>query len=185
MTTDVQDQDMKHQEADSIIRNYAIGSMVPSLLPVPMLDLAVVTGVQLKMIHSLTQIYGVPFKKELARSAMASLLGGTVALSVARVASSAIKAFPIVGSMVGALSMPVVNGGSTYAIGKVFEQHFEAGGTLLSFDPIQMREYFKQQFEEGKKVVAAAAADAPAAAAPAANDKAAPVDAKAAKVGKA
>ncbi len=163
--TEVQNQDSKRQEADTIVRNYAIGSMVPSLLPVPMLDLAVVTGVQLKMLHSLTQIYGVPFKKDLARSAMASLLGGTVALSLARVTSSAIKAVPVVGSLIGAFSMPVVNGASTYAIGKVFEQHFETGGTLLTFDPVQMREYFKQQFEEGKKIVSAAqeASKAPAA----------------------
>jgi uncharacterized protein (DUF697 family) len=156
VNTEVENKDQKSQESDRIIRNYAIGSMVPCLLPIPVLDLAVVTGVQLKMLHSLAQIYGVPFKKELGRSAIASLLGGTVALSTARVVSSAVKAVPVVGSIVGAFTMPVVNGGSTYGVGKVFEQHFESGGTLLNFDPIQMRDYFNQQFEEGKKFVSAA-----------------------------
>lgn len=145
---------LRQEEADRIVRNYAIGSMVPSLLPVPMLDLAVVTGVQLKMLHSLAETYGVPFKEELGRSAITALLGGTVALSAARVVSSAVKAVPVVGSLVGAFTMPVVNGASTYAVGKVFEQHFSTGGTLLDFDPVQMRDYFQKQFEEGKKIVA-------------------------------
>jgi uncharacterized protein (DUF697 family) len=148
----------KSEEASKVIRNYALGSVVPSLLPIPLVDLAVVTGVQLKMIHSLAQIYGVPFKEELGRSSITALVGGTAALSTARVVSSAVKAVPGVGSIIGAASMPVVNGGSTYAIGKVFMQHFESGGTLLSFDPAKVREHFKKEFEEGKAMIASAQA---------------------------
>ncbi len=148
----------KSEEANKVIRNYVLGSIVPSLLPVPMLDLAIVTGVQLKMLHSLANIYDVPFKEELARSSITALLGGTAALSMARVISSAVKAVPIVGSLAGAFSMPVVNGGSTYAIGKLFVQHFESGGTMLSFDPSKVREHFKKVFEAGKAVIASAKA---------------------------
>ncbi|HLA36005.1 MAG TPA: DUF697 domain-containing protein [Rhodocyclaceae bacterium] len=148
----------KAEQAGKIIRNYSLGSVVPSLLPVPMLDLAVVTGVQLKMLHSLAQNYGVEFKEEFGRSAIASLVGGTMALSAARVASSAVKAVPGIGSLIGAATMPVVNGGTTYAIGQVFKQHFESGGTFLTFDAAKVREYFEQQLKEGKAVVAAAQA---------------------------
>lgn len=148
----------KSGQADKIVRNYSLGSIVPSLLPVPMVDLVAVAGIQLKMLHSLAQTYGVEFKEELGRSAIASLIGGTVALSVARVASSAVKAIPVIGSMVGAVTMPVVNGGTTYALGKVFIQHFESGGTFLTFDAAKVREYFEQQFKEGKAMVSAAMA---------------------------
>jgi uncharacterized protein (DUF697 family) len=159
MNTEVQNvTSEKSEEARKIIRNYALGSIVPSLIPVPLVDLMVVTGVQLKMLHSLANLYGVPFKEELGRSAITALIGGTVALSTSRVVSSAIKSVPGIGSLVGALSMPVVNGGSTYAIGKVFMMHFESGGTMLSFEPEKVREHFKKEFEAGKAVVASAQA---------------------------
>jgi uncharacterized protein (DUF697 family) len=146
----------KSEQADKIVRNYSLGSIVPSLLPVPMLDLVAVTGIQLKMLQSLAHTYGVEFKQEFGRSAMTSLIGGTVALSTARVVSSAVKAIPIVGSLVGAAVMPVVNGSTTYAIGKVFTQHFESGGTFLTFDAAKVRAYFEAQLKEGKAMITAA-----------------------------
>jgi uncharacterized protein (DUF697 family) len=146
----------RRDEANSIVRNYALGSIVPSLMPVPMLDLGLVTAIQLKMLHSLANTYGVPFREELSRSAITALIGGTVALSMARVMSSAVKVIPGVGSIVGMASMPVVNGGTTYAIGKVFVQHFESGGTFLTFDPSKVREYFEKELAQGKSIIAAA-----------------------------
>jgi uncharacterized protein (DUF697 family) len=136
----------RSEQASKIIRNYSLGSMVPSLIPVPLLDLAAVTGIQLKMLHSLSQVYGVEFKEELSRAAISSLIGGTVALS----------AIPGIGSLVGAATMPVISGGTTYALGQVFTQHFESGGTFLSFDAAKVRAYFEQQLAEGKALVAAA-----------------------------
>ena len=56
--------------------------------------------------------------------------------------------------------MPVINGATTYAVGKVFTQHFESGGTFLTFDAAKVREYFETQFKEGKSFMASA--DAPA-----------------------
>jgi hypothetical protein len=32
----------------------------------------------------------------------------------------------------------------------VFITHFEAGGTLLGFDPQKVRDYFKSEFEKAK-----------------------------------
>ena len=145
-------------QAAKIVRNYSLGSVVPSLIPVPMIDLAVVTGIQLKMLHSLAHVYGIEFKEEFGRSAIASLIGGTVALSTARVVSSAVKAIPAIGSLVGAVTMPVINGGTTYAIGKVFTQHFESGGTFLTFDAAKVREHFEKELKEGKATVSAAMA---------------------------
>jgi uncharacterized protein (DUF697 family) len=159
MNTVVEKEPLSRSEQSSkIVRNYAIGTMVPSLIPVPMLDLVVVTGIQLKMLHSLSQVYGVEFKEDLGRASIASLIGGTVALSASRVVASAVKAIPGIGSLVGAATMPVVSGGTTYALGQVFTQHFESGGTLLDFDAAKMRQYFEQQFVEGKAMVAAAKA---------------------------
>ena len=52
--------------------------------------------------------------------------------------------------------MPVFAGASTYAIGKVFIQHFESGGTFLDFEPAKVRAYFSQQFDKGRDLASEA-----------------------------
>ena len=54
----------------------------------------------------------------------------------------------------GIISVPIIGGAFTHATGKVFVLHFEAGGTLLDFDPHKMRRYFKEEFERAKNTVA-------------------------------
>src|SRR5271169_5928031 len=49
--------------------------------------------------------------------------------------------------------MPSLPAAFTYAVGKVFVQHFASGDTFLDFDPKTVREYFARRFEEGKLVV--------------------------------
>jgi hypothetical protein len=70
------------------------------------------------------------------------------------VAASLAKAVPFFGSTLGYLTLPLLGGASTYAVGRVFLQHFESGGTFLTFDPEQVRDYFAEQFEAGKLMVA-------------------------------
>ncbi len=47
-----------------------------------------------------------------------------------------------------------LSGASTYAIYKVFIQHFESGGTFLDLDPSKVKSYFSEQFTKGKAVAA-------------------------------
>ena len=83
------------------------------------------------------------------KTIIGGLLGSLVPAGLARGASSLIKAIPGVGTVLGVLAAPVFTTASTYAVGKVFIQHFEAGGNVLNFDPEAMREHFKAEFEEG------------------------------------
>ena len=48
-------------------------------------------------------------------------------------------------SIAGVIALPGLAFASTYAIGKVFVLHFEAGGTLLDFDPLKMRAHFERE----------------------------------------
>ena len=58
------------------------------------------------------------------------------------------KGLPVIGTAIGALTMPVVSAGATWVIGKVFIQHFASGGTLLDFNPPDYREFIKTQREK-------------------------------------
>ncbi len=156
--------EQKLAAANKVVRNYSIGSVAPGLIPIPMLDLLALTSVQLKMLHSLSNVYGVPFSKNLGKEAITGLVGGVVPVSMTPMTASLVKMIPLVGQVAGAISMGTLGGASTYAIGKVFTQHFESGGTFLSFDPEKVRAYFASALEEGKKVVGGDAKAAPAAA---------------------
>ena len=48
--------------------------------------------------------------------------------------------------------MPVFSGAATWAIGKVFIQHFASGGTFLDFDPKKVKDYFMDLFKQGQEI---------------------------------
>ena len=56
-----------------------------------------------------------------------------------------VKGLPVIGTLVGTFTTPVLFAGATYIIGKVFIQHFTSGGTLLDFNPPDYREFIKAQ----------------------------------------
>jgi uncharacterized protein (DUF697 family) len=140
------------EEADRIVKKYMNWSFVGGLIPIPLADLATVSGIQAKMLYDLSELYGVEFKKEAAQSAVAALLGSVVPGVLTSTAFGAgLKFIPVIGTTLGVLTMPALSLGATYAIGRVFTAHFETGGTLLDFDPAKMREHFRAEFEAGKK----------------------------------
>lgn len=137
----------RRHEASSIIKTYMGWSAGAAFLPLPYVDLAAVTAIQVKMVADLAAIYEVPFSRNAVKSIVAGLIGSTLPSALARGASSLIKAIPGVGTFLGAVTAPAFSTASTYAIGRVFVQHFEAGGNILNFDPEAMRDHFKAEFE--------------------------------------
>ena len=138
--------------ANSVMKNYVIISMGAGLVPIPIFDVVALAGIQLKMLHSLTKFYHVEFSQNVGKSLIASLLGGILPTTAGISLASVVKVIPV-SLGIGMASTAVLGGAITYAVGKVFIQHFETGGTLLTFDPKAMREHFAREFEEGKQVV--------------------------------
>ena len=147
--------EQRHIEADRLVRNYSLGGTAVGLIPIPFVDMAGLVAIQLKMLHALARVYGIDFRADLGRSALASLLGGVLPSTMVApsLVASLSKLIPGVGQILGAGTQVVVGGAVTYAVGKVFMLHFASGGTLLTFDPETMRDYFEQQIEVGKEKV--------------------------------
>ncbi len=139
--------------SDKLIKKYALGAMGVGLIPLPLVDMIALTSLQLVLLSKLSKFYGIGFSKEKAKTLMGALLGSALPLASAGSIASIIKIIPIIGQTIGALTMPAVSGAATYAVGKVFVQHFESGGTFLDFDPAKVKEYFEEKFKEGKKIV--------------------------------
>ncbi|MCB0564413.1 MAG: OmpA family protein [Lewinellaceae bacterium] len=114
--------------------------------PFPLLDAASILGIQVWMLGRLARTYDLPFKKNLAKSIIGTLVGNIGSIG-------AVKLIPGLGSVLGGGMVAVSAGAATYGLGKLFTQHFSQGGTLLSFDPVKSQEYFRQLYEEGKATV--------------------------------
>lgn len=145
--------DVSKAEVDTVLKHHVLGAIGVGLLPLPVLDYVALTGIQLNLLRKLAQMYNVPFFKDTVKNIISPLVGAAMPGAVGiPLAASLIKFIPALGTTIGVLAMPVSCGASTYAIGKVFIQHFASGGTFLTFDPEKVKAYYAQMFEEGKQV---------------------------------
>jgi uncharacterized protein (DUF697 family) len=150
--SDEMSDERRDELASQEVDRFSLWSGAAGLIPLPLVDVAAVGGVQLMLLRRLSEIYGVPFSKNRGKSIIASLAGSilsaSTATTTAMTAGSLVKGLPGVGWAVGALTMPAMSAGATYVIGKVFIQHFASGGTLLDFNPPDYREFIKAQKEK-------------------------------------
>lgn len=140
----------KIAEAERLIKRHAAIALVVGAVPVPWFDLTVLVCLQLDLARRLARRYGVEWSDEAAKSAVAALVGGVFPVSLSTNLASFAKGVPVVGSIIGGASVAVIGAASTYAIGKVFVQHFESGNTMLTFDPEKVRAYYAEQVVQGK-----------------------------------
>jgi uncharacterized protein (DUF697 family) len=139
------------EQAEAIVKKYTNWSFVGGLIPVPFADTAAVSAIQMKMLYDLAKLYEVPFKTHAAQSVVGSLIGAVVPSMVASSAlGSSVKIIPVIGTTLGVLTMPALSLAATFAVGRVFTTHFEAGGTLFDLDPEKVREHFRAEFEAAK-----------------------------------
>jgi uncharacterized protein (DUF697 family) len=138
----------KQQEALQLVRKYMLWSAGAGLVPIPCFDMLAVVAVQLRMLKRLCALYGLNYSEQRAKSVVTSLIGG---IHAGLIACSMIRIIPILG-FASLAAIPAASGALTYAVGRVFIQHFECGGTLLDFDPAKVRKYFAEQYKEGRNI---------------------------------
>lgn len=142
--------------ANDIVNNHVALAMGAGLIPVPWLDFAAITAVQLKMGKELAKFYGIDFKEDQVKGIVVALIAAYTSTSAAAVTVSSLsKAIPGLGGVIGAVTLPAIAGGLTLAVGKVFIQHIESGGTFLSFNVADVQAGFLREVEKGKEVLSA------------------------------
>lgn len=135
--------------ADDSIDSHVLWAMGAGAIPLPILDVAAVTAIQLNMFKELCMIYQVDYNESFAKNLISSIAGATLA----RIGASFIKAIPGIGTLLGSVPMVVLSGASTYAIGQVFKQHLEIGGMMSSFSFENAQKIYNDAFERGKSYV--------------------------------
>ena len=144
----------RDEQASQVVDRFSLWSGAAGLVPIPIIDMAAIAGVQLQMLRRLSDIYAVPFSDNRGKSVITALAGAIIPHSTAQTAAmtfgSLMKSIPGIGTTVGALTQPVIAAGATFVIGRVFMKHFASGGTLLDFDPPDYKEFIKEQQEKVK-----------------------------------
>lgn len=136
----------RRQEAHKITVRRTLYAAGAGLIPIPIVDAAAILGIQALMIRDIAQVYEVEFKEQRVKSLITALVGDVAAIGL-------FKIVPGLGTFFGGASAAAAGAAATYALGEVFSQHFEQGGTLLDFDPAKSKEFFQKEFEKGKEVV--------------------------------
>jgi uncharacterized protein (DUF697 family) len=105
-------------------RNYAA---VGGLLPVPVVSIAGLTGINVRMVRQLSALYGVPFERDRTRSLIVGIIGGAVPAGLGSATSTALM-WVIPGGMLVGLGVSAVSAAAlTRGIGLVFIESFEGG----------------------------------------------------------
>lgn len=140
-------QSQKAQQAKALVNTFALGAGATALVPIPLVHGALVAGMQLTLLRRLASLYEVKFTDDLGKSLITALVAGgsTGALRTLTKGITGILGF------VAILGVGAVSSSATYAVGNVFIQHFESGGTLLTFDPEKVREHYEELYDKAPK----------------------------------
>lgn len=125
---------------------YALTSGAAATIPVPFVDIPVVTLVQGKMFQTIASIYQYPLDRK-SWAEITSSLGITLFSNIGR--RELVKLIPVYGSAVSS----VLTAATTYALGKTLTVYFEnlRSGKVLSDELFRI--VYKEQFEQGRSML--------------------------------
>jgi uncharacterized protein (DUF697 family) len=130
----------RRREAFRMVKMHTAWSVPGGMLPIPFSDVVIVTSLQLRMLARIARLYSVSFSREKGRLVIGALLLGlpqglSNAILAAMLAARSISVLAVgPGTIAGSLALGSLGATVTFALGQVFIEHFESGGTLLDFD---------------------------------------------------
>lgn len=134
--------------SDRIIQEHVLWSIGAGLVPLPILDIVAVSAIQLDMLKQLALLHEVRFSESEGKAWVSALAGNMIA----RIGANALKLIPGIGSIIGGISMSILAGASTYAIGQVAARHFASGGSFGNLDMSAAKRAYEEELERGKQV---------------------------------
>ncbi len=145
-------QDELSNLANECIKKHSIYAAAGGLIPIPFIEMATSSTIQLRMIAQLSDIYDIRFSENAVKNAMGTLVATVLPVAgAAMIATNLFRSVPVIGTAVSILAVPTLGAASTYALGKVFTAHFASGGTTLNFNAEAAKTAFKEKYEEGKR----------------------------------
>lgn len=148
------DETQRKLEVDKIIRKKVYAAMGVGVVIIPVINFASVMGIQLKLVKDLCEYYGVEFKKNVVKKIITSVITSGVSVLGSHVLETAVIGVPVVGLPIAVGSKVITGGLTTYAVGMMFVNHFEKGGTLAGDNWDHMKESFKNAMAKSRNWLA-------------------------------
>lgn len=136
---------------EDVVRSHALWATGAGLVPVPLFDLVAVTAIQLDMLKALARLHHADYSEASGKAFVSALTGSTFA----KLGSSAVKALPVIGPLLGGVSMSVLSGASTYAVGQAALRSLEDDGRFLDVDADRVQEAYDSALERGRQLFSA------------------------------
>jgi uncharacterized protein (DUF697 family) len=125
--------------ARAIVERHANFSALGGAIPLPIANVATITAIMVRMVKSLSALYGVPFHRNRARAIIIGLMGGVMPTGLATVATTTLTYFVPGYNLVGLAVSSVTASAYARNIGQMFIDHFENGATLVDFPSVALR----------------------------------------------
>ena len=136
-------QDLYARLALPHILGYSSLAASAGAVPVPLLDLMLISGVQSRMVYHLAQLYGQPLTAKRFME-IAGTLG--VGILFRQAARGVLKFIPGLGSIIGSVAAGAMAGASTFALGKAFCYYYQAVHQGHIPQAEDLRRYYREQF---------------------------------------
>ncbi len=126
------------------IITYSVAAGGAGAVPWPLVDIPVVIGIQAKMFHAISSIYGQPLTSQLMTE-FGTAVGGSM---LARFVRSLLAKFvPFFGSVFGA----AYNAATTYALGCSLSWYFAQMRRGATPDAVMLRKFYAKELDEGRR----------------------------------
>jgi uncharacterized protein (DUF697 family) len=126
-----------HPQCEAIINRYALISAAVGLLPMPGLDMAALTGIQIKMIDSLAEHFGKNYTEAQGRHTLTALTGGVATPLAGQAIANAVMFVPFAGPIVAFAARPAAAAASTRMVGHLALERFEREQGPGAFEHIE------------------------------------------------
>ncbi len=119
--------EFRREAAQRIIRNATLVSLAAGLEPIPLIDIPILLGTQVRLVLRLAALYGEPIdSKEAAKHARELVVTMISGLGLRYLAEQAAKAVPFGGDVIAG----AIAGAATWSIGEVALEYYEGGKTF-------------------------------------------------------
>lgn len=134
----------RKQKAEQIINKHIFWAMAATAIPIPVIDTVNLIFIQVDMLRNLTKLYEIDFNENFGKTIVSTIITSSTATGVAILFRK--------NKLISRISMSLLSGALTYALGRVFLSNFEKGvKSLIDIDLKEAEELFDENFERGQE----------------------------------
>ncbi|CAH0999009.1 hypothetical protein LEM8419_00302 [Neolewinella maritima] len=140
----------KAEQADAIIKRYALFGTATGLIPFFGLDVAAMTAIQVKMIKELANVYEYDIDDQMIRMTITTGVTSLAGRLVTGVLTSITKAFSPLKFLIGGATQAALSGFLTAETGKIYQARMSSGENPADITVSEIVNHVVAQIQQGE-----------------------------------